>query len=232
MDNTLGNAYLQAQLLEGLTFKTQIGIDGSYVDDFIYQDARHGDGFGANGSLSQVFSPTTRWNWQNILNYNTSFNTVHNLGLTLVQEYQKERSSFFQASGSNISDVYFQENIISGTIAVPTVFGDLEENGLASYLGRVNYNYNSKYYLSASIRRDELSALAPGNRVGYFPGGSFAYRISEESFWDGLREMVSDLRLRGSAAQTGNTNIGNYPYVGSFGSAPYGAQGGIAYSNF
>ena len=228
----LGNAYLQAQLLEGLSFRTQIGIDGSYVDDFIYQDARHGDGFGANGSISQAFGPTTRWNWQNILNYNVAFNDVHNLGLTLVQEYQKERTSFFQATGTNISDVYFQENIISGTIAVPTVFGDLEENGLASYLGRFNYNYKGKYYLSGSIRRDELSALAPDNRVGYFPGGSFAYRISEEPFWDGLRSVVSDLRLRGSAAQTGNTNIGNYPYVGSFGSAPYGAQGGIAYSNF
>ena len=228
----LGNAYLQAKLLEGLTFRTQIGIDGSYVDDFIYQDARHGDGLGVNGSISQAFSPTTRWNWQNILNYNKTFGTAHNLGVTLVQEYQKEKTSYFQASGSNISDVYFQENIVSGTIAVPTVFGDIEENGLASYLGRVNYNYNSKYYLSASIRRDELSALAPGNRVGYFPGASFAYRISEESFWESLRGVVSDLRLRGSAAQTGNTNIGNYPYVGSFGSAPYGVQGGISYSNF
>lgn len=72
----------------------------------------------------------------------------------------------------NISDIYFQENIVSGTFATPTVFGGIGENGLASYLGRVNYNYNSKYYLSASIRRDELSALSPANRVGYFPGGS------------------------------------------------------------
>ncbi|MBK6498784.1 MAG: TonB-dependent receptor [Saprospiraceae bacterium] len=54
----------------------------------------------------------------------------------------------------------------------------------------------------------------------------------KESFWESLRGVVSDLRLRGSAAQTGNTNIGNYPYVGSFGSAPYGVQGGISYSNF
>ncbi len=228
----LGNAFLQAQLSKDLSFRSQIGIDGTYVDDFIYQDARHGDGFGANGSISQAFSPTTRWNWQNILTYNTSFNNSHNLGVTLVQEYQKQTASFYQSTVQNISDVYFQENIITGTFATPLASGDFEQNGLASYLGRVNYNYKGKYYLSASMRRDELSALAPDNRVGYFPGASFAYRISEESFWDGLRDVVSDFRLRGSAAQTGNTNIGNYPYVGSFGSALYGSQNGISYSNF
>jgi len=228
----LGNAYLQAELAKGLSFRTQLGIDGSYVDDFSFQDARHGDGFGSNGVVSQAFSPSTRWNWQNVLSYNNTFADVHNLGVTLVQEYQKDRSTFFQSTVQNISDIYFQENIVSGTFATPTVFGGIGENGLASYLGRVNYNYNSKYYLSASIRRDELSALSPANRVGYFPGGSFAYRVSQETFWDGLRDVISDFRVRGSAAQTGNTSIGNYPYIGSFGSALYGSQNGIAYSNF
>lgn len=228
----IGNAFLQAQLAEGLTFRTQVGIDGSYVDDFLFQDPRHGDGFSANGRISQAFSPTTRWNWQNVLSYNKTFAEAHNLGLTLVQEYQKDRSAFYQAVVTDISDLYFQENIVSGTFATPTVAGGIGENGLASYLGRINYNYRGKYYLSGSIRRDELSALSPSNRVGYFPGGSFAYRISEESFWDGMKDVISDFRIRGSAAQTGNTSIGNYPYIGSFGSALYGSQNGIAYSNF
>lgn len=228
----LGNVFLDAKLYKGLNFRTQLGIDGAYIDDFIYQDARHGDGYGANGNLSQVYSPFNRWNWQNVLSYNTSINDAHNLGVTLVQEYQKERSSYFQSQVQNISDIYFQNNIISGTFATPTAFGGVGENGLASYLGRVTYNYMNKYYLSGSIRRDELSSLAPGNRVGYFPGVSFAYRISEEGFWDSMKESISDFRIRGSWAQTGNTNIGNYPYIGSYGSAPYGAQNGIGYSNF
>ncbi|MCC7443664.1 MAG: TonB-dependent receptor [Saprospiraceae bacterium] len=228
----LGNGYLQARLLEGLTFRTQLGYDGSYIDDFIYQDARHGDGYGSTGYLAQYYTPINRWNWQNILSYNTSINDAHNLGLTLVQEYQKERSNYFGAIAQTISDIYFQDNIIAGTYATPNATGGIAENGLASYLGRLNYNYMNKYYLSGSIRRDELSSLAPGNRVGYFPGVSFAYRISEEGFWDNMKESVSDFRIRGSWAQTGNTNIGNYPYVGSFGAAKYGTQNGIAYSNF
>ena len=154
------------------------------------------------------------------------------MGLTLVQEYQKQRVSFFQSQVTNISDLYFQENIVTGTFATPEAFGGIGENGLASYLGRVNYNYAGKYYLSGSIRRDALSSLAPGNRVGYFPGVSFAYRMSEESYWESLKDMISDFRIRGSYAQTGNTNIGNYPYIGSYGSGLYGTQNGIAYNNF
>ncbi len=229
----LGTTYANISLAKGLDFRTQVGIDGSYVDDLLFQDPRHGDGFSANGRVSQSFSPALRWNWQNILTYNKSFNEKHNLDLTAVQEYQKQRTSFYQAVVSDLSDRFFRENMISGTFANQQAFGGISENGLASYLGRVNYNYARKYYISASIRRDALSALPENGRVGYFPGASFAWRISEEAFWGGaLASVISDLRIRGSYAEVGNTNIGNYPYIGSYGSAQYGSQNGIGFSNF
>lgn len=227
----LGNAFADINLAKGLVFRTQFGLDGAFVDDYLFQDPRHGDGFSANGRISQAYSPLLRWNWQNILNYNESFGD-HNLGLTLVQEYQKQRSSFYQAQVSDLSDRFFRENMISGTYANQQVFGGLSENGIASYLGRINYNFARKYYVSASIRRDALSALPPDTRVGYFPSASFAYRISEEGFWDGLSNVISDFRIRGSYAEVGNTNIGNYPYIGSYGSAQYGLQNGIGFNNF
>jgi TonB-linked SusC/RagA family outer membrane protein len=228
----LGNAYADINLAKGLIFRTQVGIDGSYVDDYLFQDPRHGDGFSANGRISQAFSPALRWNWQNILNYNESFGGKHNLGVTLVQEYQKQRTSFFQAVVNDLSDRFFRENMISGTYANQSVFGGISENGIASYLARFNYNFARKYYISASIRRDALSSLPPEGRVGYFPGVSFAYRISEESFWEGLSSVISDFRLRGSYAEVGNTNIGNYPYIGTYGAAQYGMQNGIGFNNF
>jgi TonB-linked SusC/RagA family outer membrane protein len=229
----LGNVYGQIRLMEGLNFRTQLGVDGNYVDDYLFQDPRHGDGFSANGRISQAFSPANRWNWQNSLNYETRFAEKHYLGLTAVQEYQKERSSFYQATTSDLSDRFFQENLISGSYAVQQVSGGIGENGIASYLGRVNYNFDRKYYFSASIRRDALSALSQSNRVGYFPGVSFAWRISQEGFWgDGISSVVNDLRLRGSWAEVGNVRIGNYPYIGSFGSAQYGSQNGISFNQF
>lgn len=231
----IGNAYLDAEIVKNLHFRTVMGIDASFVDDFLFNDPRHGDGYSASGVLSQSYSPTIRWNWQNIMTYNKSFNETHNFDATLVAEYTKTRGSFFQAQATGLSDRFFSENLISGTYSNQTVFGGLSEDGLASYLGRVNYNFKSKYYLGASVRADGLSKLPEANRWGYFPAVSFAWRVSEEGFFkssDALR-IINDFRIRGSYAEVGNTGIpgGGYPYIGSYGSAQYGSQNGIAFSN-
>ncbi len=229
----LGNVYADVALYKGLNFRTQIGIDGNYVDDYLFQDPRHGDGFSANGRVAQAFSPSVRWNWQNLLTYSQQIAEKHNLDLTVLQEFQKERNTFYQATVTDLSDRFFKENLVSGTYANQEISGGIGENGIASYMGRVNYNFSQKYYISASIRRDALSSLAEANRVGYFPGGSFAWRISEENFWgESIARVLSDFRLRGSYAEVGNVRIGNYPYIGSYGSAPYGLQNGITYNNF
>ncbi|GEO02722.1 SusC/RagA family TonB-linked outer membrane protein [Adhaeribacter aerolatus] len=232
----IGNTFLDFKLIDNLKFQTLGGIDLSFTDDFQFLDPRHGDGQNANGILNQIYSPTSRWNWQNILSYNKSINGMHNLDATLVAEYTKYKTSYFQASGSGISDRLYKENIISNTITNQNIYGDQEENGLSSYLARLNYNFKNKYYLGASIRADGLSKLSPENRWGYFPGASAAYRISEEDFFKGLggvNNYISDLRIRGSYGVVGNSNIvgGNYPYLGSYGPAQYGSQAGIGFSN-
>lgn len=229
----LGSTYLEANIVEGLKFKTQIGIDASYVDDFIFTDPRAGDGFSQNGSISQAYNPFFRWNWQNILTYTKSFNSVHNLDVTLVSEQQKQRSSFYQANVANLSDIFFNQNITSGTFVTPTASGGLTLNGIDSYLARVSYNYKSKYYLGGSLRRDALSSLPKENRVGYFPGASFAWRVSEESFFkeSALAKVISDIKIRGSVAEVGNTDIGSFPYLGTYGAAIYATQSGIAFNN-
>jgi TonB-linked SusC/RagA family outer membrane protein len=230
----VSNAYLEANLLTGLKFRTQIAEDIQLTDDFSFTDPRAGDGFSGNGSTSQAFSPTQRYNWQNILSYNKSFGD-HNFDVTLVHELQKDKSSFYQASVSNLSDIYFNKNIISGTFVTPTAAGTLSYNSLQSELARINYNYKNKYYIGGSIRRDDLSILSPDNRVGYFPGISAAYRISNEPFWKGSKglEFISDFRIKASFAETANTNLpgGNFPYLGSYSAAAYGAQSGIGFTN-
>ncbi|CAM3494125.1 TonB-dependent receptor [Pontibacter korlensis] len=231
----LGNVYLDFKLVDNLRFKTLLGADLTLVEDFLYNDPRHGDGQGSNGVVSQAYSPIKAWNWQNILSYNKSFNDVHNVDATLVQEYNKYRSSFFQAQGTGLSDRFFNENLVSGAFANQFAFGGIGENGLSSYLGRLNYNYASKYYFGVSMRADGLSKLSPDNKWGYFPGVSAAWRISEEEFFKNSAALsfISDLRLRGSYAEVGNINIpgGNYPYLGSFSAAQYGSMNGISFSN-
>ncbi|SEQ75611.1 SusC/RagA family TonB-linked outer membrane protein [Pedobacter rhizosphaerae] len=229
----IGSTYLEAKIFDGLKFKTQLGIDGSYIEDFVYTDPRHGDGFSGNGSMSQAYSPFFRWNWQNILSYTKSINGEHNIDVTLVSELQKQRSSFFQANVSNLLNIYFNQNITSGTFITPTVSGGLTLNGIESYLGRFNYNYKNKYYITGSIRRDALSSLPLNNRVGYFPGVGVQYRITEEDFFKNASGLsfISDLRLKASFAEVGNTDIGSFPYFGTYGAALYGNQGGIGFNN-
>jgi len=229
----LGSTYLEAQIFDGLKFRTQLGVDASYVDDFIYTDPRHGDGFSSNGSMSQAYSPFFRWNWQNILSYTKTINGKHNIDVTLVSELQKQRSSFYQATVTNLLNVYFDENITSGTFITPTVTGGLTLNGIESYLARVNYNFNSKYYITGSIRRDALSSLPLDNRVGYFPGVGVQYRVAQEDFFknNSALSFISDLRLKASFAEVGNTDIGSFPYFGTYGAALYGNQGGIGFNN-
>ncbi|RZK77281.1 MAG: TonB-dependent receptor, partial [Pedobacter sp.] len=124
-------------------------------------------------------------------------------------------------------------NIISNTFVTPNVAGGLTYSGIESYLARGNYNYSGKYYFGASIRRDALSSLPKANRIGYFPSASFAWRISEEGFLKNTEALsfISDLKLRGSIAEVGNTSIGSFPYLGTYGAAAYGNQSGIAFNN-
>lgn len=230
----LGGAFLNFSLAPGLKFKTQFGIDASFVDDFLYQDPRHGDGFSANGILSQSYSPTVRWNFQNVLTYNKTFAQKHNLDFTAVQELQKTTGSFYNAQAQNISDIFFNRNIISNTFVTPLVSGSLSESSIVSYLARVNYNYKGKYYVGGSYRADALSRLPVDNRWGFFPGVSFAWRVSEEKFIKdaGGLTFISDFRIRGSYGQVGNTEIGgDFRYLGTYGAAGYGAQSGIAFNN-
>jgi len=226
----LSNAFLEATPFKGLKLRTQLGIDYTHLDDFSYQDPRSGDGLGSSGSMSQFSTNQPRWNWQNIVTYTHTFAEEHNLDVTLVAEAQKTRQSFFGASVASLSDRLYNENIISSQFVstTATVSGDVTRNAIDSYLGRLNYNYKRKYYIGASIRRDRLSAIPISQRVGNFPGVSFAWRISQESFFSSLTSVVSDLKLRGSFAKVGNVFIGDFPYNSIYGAASYGTQSGIA----
>lgn len=92
---------------------------------------------------------------------------------------------------------------------------------LASYLGRIQYNYAEKYYLAGSLRADGSSRFGPDNRWAYFPSVSGGWNISKENFYKGWLEDNSTLRLRASWGQSGNNNIGNYNAIRVFG-APTG----------
>jgi TonB-linked SusC/RagA family outer membrane protein len=231
----LGSGYLEVEPVKNLRLRSQLGTDTQLQDDFQYLDPRQGDGRGVNGSVYQLYGPSIRWNWVNTATYNNIIAENHKINVVVGAEYQKTTASYFNANGTNISDRTLGQNgIISSTLGTPTIGGDYSENGLQSYFGRVNYSFKDRYLLSFTMRSDALSSLPVENRRGLFPGGSLGWRVSEESFFknSSLATVWTDFKLRGSYAVVGNTDIGNFPYVGYYSPAQYASQSGISYGQF
>ncbi len=226
------NAFANANILDGLSYRFQIGMDYGTNGERMYWNPVHGDGSGYNGYLRQYNFDNQLWNVQNILSYNKSFNDVHNLGLTAVAEFQQQKDAYFSALGKDIASEYFNNQIITDAFGEQEISGYKEEQGIKSFIGRATYNYDERYFLQASIRRDGLSNLHPDNRWENFIGLSAGWTISNEEFWGDISETISDLKLRGSYAETGNTNIGAYPYLGVYGLNKYGDDTGYGYAQF
>ncbi|MEZ4774155.1 MAG: TonB-dependent receptor [Bacteroidia bacterium] len=229
----LGNSYGELKIIDGLKLRSQIGVDMLNSESFLSYDPRHGDGRGANGLLIQQFVFVSLWNWQNTLNFNKIFADAHDVNFVAGYEAQKRLDRNFDAQGSDFSDLFFlQNNLIDGSYANQFSGGFAVPEGFESRFARLNYSYKGKYLLGLSYRIDKISSLSVDNRTASFFGTSAGYRISEESFFQNsvLSNIFSEMKIRGSYAQVGNTDIGDFPYLGQFGASQYGDLTGIAFT--
>ena len=225
------NLYVEISPMRGLKIRSAFNFD--FLDDYSTQALSpvHGDGFSSLGNMYNAAQQYKRMVWQNYMNYNTTIANDHNIYLTAGHEVQEDESKFVSGQLTQLSDPFFlQKNLITGSGAIQTAGGTFNMSGFHSLFGRLNYDFKSKYFVQASVRRDGQSSLAPENRFGVFPGVSAGYRISEESFWKNnafLNEKISDAKLKGSYAVVGN-QLGGFPYLSTFSSAAYGNIPGLA----
>lgn len=140
------------------------------------------------------------------LNYLKQFNQ-HNIGFTAVYEYNYYTDNYLQVNGQNFLVPENQDNNFGSAIDASrnTVQNGREESKLISFLGRLNYNYAEKYYVTASFRRDGSSKFGKNNRWGNFPSFDVAWRLSKENFMKGI-SWLSDLKLRAGYGVTGNSD--------------------------
>lgn len=134
--------------------------------------------------------------------------------------------SFVRGEGFSSTAFHWPQN----AARVSDYDGTSWEYNLLSLFGRVNYSYDGRYILNGSIRRDGSSRFGPDNKYGVFPAVSVAWVLSSESFMDNV-DLFSDLKLRGSWGKTGNEAIGDFRFLGLYGTANYGDAPGIAPSN-
>src|SRR5574344_1012850 len=146
---------------------------------------------------------------ENTLTYDGTMG-LHNINLVLGQTYEEENSNMLTGWGVNFSEPYF----LQLQNAAKTYSSSYEyKHALASYIARLNYNYDEKYLISAIIRRDGSSRLSKNIRWGTFPSVSVGWRFDKEKFFPISHDIVNMFKVRASYGVLGNENIGEYQYM-------------------
>src|SRR5699024_521523 len=214
----VGNIFATYMLAEGLEARVSIGGNLSYNKRNFYAPKTTLQGR-QNGSLASVSTEQQfRWTNDNTITYNKEFLDKHELtilgGFTL--EHQSGESLRGESSGF-ITDAFKYNNLNAGEFPNNPASGS-GTSSLASYLGRINYNFDDRYLITLSGRADGSSRFGSGHKYGFLRSGAFAWRVSEEAFME-KQDLFSDLKLRFSYGITGNQEIGNYASLAQLGNS-------------
>mgnify|MGYP002347208482 FL=1 len=201
------NSALTWNILPGLSLQYRLNLNYNFNNSYEWDSAVFSGGIaGAYGTKS--YDKTI---FQNaILNWNKSVGN-HNFTLTAVTEGYKYIYDALNGTGTTFANEKLGYWGISTATTKTTDVG-WSNNGMLSYVGRLNYNFKNKYYLTAAMRADGSSKFAEGNKWGYFPSGSIAWRASEENFIKDLN-VFSDLKVRTSYGKTGNQGVSAYSTI-------------------
>ncbi len=147
---------------------------------------------------------------ENTITYDGKFGRNH-LNLLAGQTFQHDTYRNLRATGNSLSEPYYlQLNNADETAS----FSDENESYILSYLGRILYDFDEKYLLTATVRRDASSRLSPADNVGIYPSASVGWRLDRESFFPVSQSVINLFKLRGSYGELGNTtNLGPYDYM-------------------
>lgn len=205
--NTLGVAYLEYKIVDGLRFRTS--LSGNLYNTRLNTFRHTNQKYGYSNALPAQADNSTRYmlNWlsENTLSYERQFGS-HNLSVLAGYTAQKQRDEYsFVTTGNFPNDLV--ETLNGGTVTGGSGFA--QEWSLLSYLARANYNYLNRYFLTATIRRDGSSRFGRKSRWGYFPSVSASWLASDEGFLKDV-SWISNLKLRASYGVVGNNQIPNY----------------------
>ncbi len=221
---------------KGFKITTKFGIQNiSNLEDQYSSPYNSGLGFTYNGLVQDQRQDRKQWVWQNYLNYDNTFEKNHKVGLTAGAEYQKNSYQYQYTGAGNFTDPFFR-NIVDGaytntlpgsTTLLDFTGGNLRNNGLISYFGRLNYGFKGKYFIEGSLRRDGYSAFGEDNKFGNFSSISAAWDVSKESFLRNIK-LINTLKIRGSVGSVGNSSgISDYASKTLFGGAAYTSLNGL-----
>jgi len=213
-NNLRVNSYAQYAFNKNLTLKVSGGISNNLRRNDVFYNSLTYYGSPSNSNKvngSILYTQNTSWLNENILTFAKRFNKTHNLNIVAGVTMQEDKYSRYGLAAIQLpNEALGLDGLDQGT-PLP-VTAESSNSRLLSFLGRVNYDYKSKYFLSATFRADGSSKFLSGKRTSYFPSGSFAWRMSKEGFMKNLL-FVNDAKLRLGYGVTGNNRVGDFSYL-------------------
>ena len=211
---TQNSVFAGYEIIEGLSVKETVSLDFNNTNNSVWWDPRFGDGKGSKGVMQKYMFNRMRLTSQTMLNYAKTFNEVHSFDALAAYEVEDNRTEMLYGSGTNFPS--FQRPEI-GNAPNTRASSNLDKHRMVSYVGRINYSYDNKYYLGGSFRRDGTSRLAPDTRWGNFWSASASWIFTEEGFMDATKSFLSNGKLRLSYGVNGTQPNDLYGYMALFG---------------
>jgi len=225
-DRLLANFSVTFQPVKGLNLKTVYGMDNLSVESMTFQTGITGDGYATNGFTENDFNRLKRWTWTNTADYAVTVLEKLNLSFLGGTEEQSTKGNYWYGTKTNVADNFF-ETYQGSWVTAGMGSGTQYENYFVSYFGRISANFDKRFYVEGSVRRDGFSGLADGKKFGTFGGGSVMYNLSNENFIkkSKIGELFSDIRIKGSYGKVGNmSGIGNYASMSLYAGGLYGSS--------
>ena len=214
INNLQLNGFAEYEFIKGLKLK----VSGGYTYDARKQDTFNNSNtrYGGPTSTDKVNAQIVRnerltWLNENTLTYQTNIDKKHFFNALAGVTFQNSDYEYYlvkaiRLPNESLGMAGLQEGTLSSSQSLKSSWS------MMSYLARLNYNYKSKYYATASFRADGSSKFSKKNRYGYFPSGSLAWNFMEEDFMKPLKKVLDSGKLRASWGLTGNNRIGEYDY--------------------
>lgn len=221
-DKIVGTFWGEVSVLPDLKFKSSYGVDLSFWGYDAYTFPYFLATQGKTLDYSTVQSEMNRgfkWQVENTLSYNKTFNGKHNLAVVLGQSAQKYTYRNLGGTDRDLLETDLLKATINSAIADPKLgrvwggTGGYNAATLASYFGRVDYNYAEKYILQASVRRDGSSNFGANNKWAVFPAFSLGWNVTNEQFMENKPVWLDAFKFRFSWGKNGNERIGGFRYT-------------------
>jgi len=221
-DKFVGSFWGELDIMKGLKFKTSYGADLAFWGNDGYTFPHFLATQGKSITQSSVFSNMHRsftWQVENTLTYTKTIADKHNLTLLLGQSAKEYKLRELFGDDYDLLETNPDKANINSAIAARTKervaggTGGFNKQTLASYFGRVDYNFDERYMIQATVRRDGSSNFGPSNKWAIFPSVSLGWNVTNEQFLQNRPEWFSNLKFRGSWGMNGNERIGQFRYT-------------------